>query len=102
MTTTEDRSAAACFYLRKHTGVVQDWIDSDVDENDRVDEDIKALAVLLAEVRASGAAAERKLHPKPEAAVVTLIETIDDLHKKLIVAQEEITALKLVPVTSQP
>ncbi len=101
MTTQADRLAAAGFYLRTHTGAIQSWIDSSVDEEDRVDEDIKALSVLLAEVRASGAAAERKLHPKPEAAVVTLIETIDDLHKKLIVAQEEITALKLVPVTSQ-
>lgn len=102
MTTTEDRSTAACFYLRTHTGVVQDWIDSDVDENDRVDEDIKALAVLLAEVRASGAVAERKLHLKPEAAVVTLIETIDDLHKKLSAAQDEIAALKHAPVTPTP
>ena len=102
MTTQADRFAAAGFYLRTYTGAIQSWIDSSVDEEDRVDEDIKALSVLLAEVRASGAAAERKLHPKPEAAVVTLIETIDDLHKKLIVAQEEITALKLVPVTSQP
>ena len=67
-----------------------------------MDEDIKALALLLAEVRSSGAEEERKLHPKPEAAVVTLIETVDGLHKKLSAAQDEIAALKLAPVTPTP
>jgi len=102
MTTKDDRHAAASFYLRKHSGAVQSWIDSSVDDESRVDDDIKELALLLEKTRASGAEAERKLHPKPEAAVVTLIETVDGLHKKLRAAQAEITALKLASVTPSP
>ena len=101
MTTKADRHTAADFYLRKHSGAIQSWIDSSV-EDSCVDDDIKDLAVLLAEVRASGAAEERKLHPTPETAVVTLIENIDGLQKDLHTAQEEIAALKLAPVTPVP
>lgn len=39
---------------------------------------------------------------KPDVAVVTLIEIIDGLQKKLCAAQDEIAALKLAPVTPQP
>lgn len=101
MTTQADRLAAAGFYLRTHTGAIQSWIDSNVDEEDRVDEDIKALAVLLAEVRASGAAAERKLHPA-DASTTTLIEALDGVSKKLSAAQDEIAALQLLSVTPKP
>lgn len=67
-----------------------------------MDEDIKALAVLLHEIRSAGADAERKLHPEPEAAVVTLIEIIDGLQKKLSAAQDEVATLQSPPVTPSP
>lgn len=100
--TRADREAAAVFFLRKMSKVVSEWIESGEDRKKQVEPDIIELAALLARVRAEGAAAERSLHPPPEAAVVTLIGFLDDLQKKLNAAQDEIAVLKLPPVTGPP
>lgn len=50
MTQADCRRRAAEFYLTSITGIVNDWIESGLDEADDIDEDVKDCADMLWDV----------------------------------------------------